>query len=105
MDPQLEEPDFRAYLGVIARRRWLVIFAVLLGVGGALAASLIPEPTYRVKAQVSTTGSNDPLAMVFDANNSIDLERQASAQLTEVGSFSMRNNVAQAYDGPLEDSE
>ena len=105
MDPQLEEPDFRAYLGVIARRRWLVILAVVLGVGGALAASLIPEPTYRVKAQVSTTGSNDPLAMVFDANDSVDLERQASAQLTEVGSFSMRNNVARAYDGPLGDSE
>ena len=105
MDPQLEEPDFRAYLGVIARRRWLVILAVLLGVGAALAASLIPEPKYRVRATVSTTGSNDPLAMVFDANTSIDLERQASSQFASIGSMTMRSATAQAYDGDLPDSE
>ena len=104
MDPQLEEPDLRSYLGVIARRRWLVILTTLVCVGIAVAASLIPEPTYRVRAQVSTTGSNDPLAMVFDANNSIDLERQASSQLTSVGSTTMRSNVAQAYDGALGDA-
>jgi len=105
MDPQLEEPDLRSYLGVIARRRWLVILTTLACVGVAVAASLIPEPTYRVRAQVSTTGSNDPLAMVFDANDNIDLERQASSQLTAVGSATMRGNVAQAYDGPLTDAE
>jgi capsular exopolysaccharide synthesis family protein len=105
MDPQLEEPDLRSYLGVIARRRWLVILTTLVCVGAAVAASLIPEPEYRVRAQVSTTGSNDPLAMVFDANEGIDLERQASSQLASVGSFSMRNNVANAYDGPLSDAE
>ena len=104
MDPQLEEPDLRSYLGVIARRRWLVILTTLACVGVAIAASLIPEPTYRVRAQVSTTGSNDPLAMVFDANG-IDLERQASSQLTTIGSATMRGNVAQAYDGPLPDGE
>lgn len=105
MDPQLEEPDFRAYLGVIARRRWLVILATLLGVGLAVVASLVPEPRYRVRAQVSTTASNDPLAMVFGSNSNVDLERQASSQLARVSSFSMRAEVAQAYDGALPDSE
>ena len=56
MDQQLEEPDLRSYLGVIARRRWLVIITTLLFVGVAVAASLIPEPQYRVRAQVLTTG-------------------------------------------------
>jgi tyrosine-protein kinase len=105
MDPQLEEPDFRSYLGVIARRRWLVILATLFGIGVAVAASVIPQPTYRVRAQVSTTGSNDPLAMVFDANSSIDLERQASSQLAFIGSQTMRGAVARAYDGPMSDGE
>lgn len=105
MDPQLEEPDFRAYLGVIARRRWLVILVTVLGVGVAVVASVVVEPMYRVRAQVSTTGSNDPLAMVFDANTSIDLERQASSQLTFIGSQGMRGEVVQAYDGPLPDGE
>ncbi len=105
MDPQLEEPDFRSYLGVIARRRWLVILATLLGLGLAVVASVVPQPKYRVRAQVSTTGSNDPLAMVFDANTSIDLERQASSQLTTIGSQTMRGEVARAYDGPLSDGD
>jgi tyrosine-protein kinase len=90
---------------VIARRRWLVILATLFGIGVAVAASVIPQPTYRVRAQVSTTGSNDPLAMVFDANSSIDLERQASSQLAFIGSQTMRGAVARAYDGPMSDGE
>ena len=48
MDPQLEEPDLRSYLGVIARRRWLVIITAVLTLGVAVAMSIIPEPTYRV---------------------------------------------------------
>ena len=105
MDQQLEEPDLRSYLGVIARRRWLVIITTLLCVGVAVAASVIPEPQYRVRAQVMTTGVNDPVAMIFGANGTGDLERQATSQLAFIASSKMRLAVARAYDGSLPDGD
>jgi capsular exopolysaccharide synthesis family protein len=105
MDQQLEEPDLRSYLGVIARRRWLVILTMLVFVGVAIAASLIPEPEYRVRAQVLTTGVNDPVAMIFGANGTGDLNRQATSQLAFLDSSRMRFAVAAAYNGSLPKSE
>ena len=105
MDPQLEEPDLRSYLGVIARRRWLVILTTLLCVGIAVAWSVIPEPTYRVRAQVMTTGVNDPVAMIFGNNASGDLDRQATSQLAFLTSARMRFAVTNAYSGALPDGD
>jgi capsular exopolysaccharide synthesis family protein len=101
MDSTLEEPDLRSYLGIIARRRWLVILTTLLCVGVAVAASLIPEPQYRVRAQVLTTGVNDPVAMIFGDNGSPDLNRQANSQAAFLSSSRMRLEVADAYSGSL----
>ena len=101
MDQQLEEPDLRSYLGVIARRRWLVIAATVLFIGVAVAASLVPEPEYRVRAQVLTTGVNDPVAMIFGVNGTGDLDRQATSQVAFLRSSKMRLEVADAYDGSL----
>ncbi len=105
MDQQLEEPDLRSYLGVIARRRWLVILTMLVFVGVAVAYSLIPEPEYRVRAQVLTTGVNDPVAMIFGANGGGDLNRQASSQAAFLDSSRMRFAAAAAYNGSLPKSE
>jgi len=105
MDQQLEEPDLRSYLGIIANRRWLVILTTLLFVGVAIAASLIPEPEYRVRAQVLTTGINDPVAMIFGVNGTGDLDRQATSQAAFLQSSSMRLEVADAYDGSLPTSD
>jgi capsular exopolysaccharide synthesis family protein len=106
MDQQLEEPDLRSYLGIIARRRWLVIVTTLLFVGVAVAASLIPEPEYRVRAQVLTTGVNDPVAMIFGANGGAnDLNRQATSQMAFLSSSRMRLEVADAYSGSLSKGE
>lgn len=105
MDQQLEEPDLRSYLGIIARRRWLVIITTLLFVGVALAASLIPEPQYRVRAQVLTTGSTDPVNMIFGGSGAGDLERQATGQLAYVGGSEVRSAVGRAYSGSLPDGE
>ncbi len=101
MDQQLEEPDLRSYLGVIARRRWLVIATTLLFLGVAVAVSLVPEPQYRVSAQVLTTGVNDPVALVFGANNTGDLNRQAASQAAYLQSSAMRFQVVSAYEGSL----
>jgi tyrosine-protein kinase len=105
MDQQLEEPDLRSYLGVIARRRWLVILTMLVFVGVAIAASLIPDPEYRVRAQVLTTGVNDPVAMIFGVNGSGDLNRQATSQVAFLDSSRMRFAAASAYNGSLPKGE
>jgi non-specific protein-tyrosine kinase len=101
MDPQLEEPDLRSYLGVIARRRWLVILTTLAFVGVALAVSLIPAPTYRVRAQVQTTSVADPLVLIFGQSN--DLDRQAASEIAYLESFDIRVAVANTYNGELGD--
>jgi len=101
MDPQLEEPDLRSYLGVIARRRWLVILTTLAFVGVALAVSLIPAPTYRVRAQVQTTSVADPLVLIFGQSN--DLDRQAASEIAYLESFDIRVAVANTYNGELDD--
>lgn len=105
MDQLLEEPDLRSHLGVIARRRWLVIAVTLLFVGVATAMSLIPQPKYRVSAQVLTTGVDDPVALVFGATGGGDLDRQATSQLAFISSSRMRFEVANAYTGSLPKSE
>jgi capsular exopolysaccharide synthesis family protein len=105
MDPQLEEPDLRSYLAIIARRRWFVIITTLLFVAVAMAASLLPPPKYRVRAQVLTTGVNDPVALIFGGNNSGDLDRQASSELAYLTSSEMRFEAANAYNGSLEGGE
>ena len=86
---------------MIARRRWLVIFTTLVFLGIAVAVSLIPEPEYRVRAQVLTTGVNDPVSMVFGNNNAGDLNRQATSQLAFLTSSRMRFKAADAYNGSL----
>jgi capsular exopolysaccharide synthesis family protein len=105
MDPQLDEPDLRSYLGVIARRRWLVIVTTVVFLGVAVAMSVVPEPTYRVRAQVMTTGVNDPVAMVFGVNSVGDLDRQATIELAYLNSAQLRYAVANAYSGTLPDGE
>jgi capsular exopolysaccharide synthesis family protein len=105
MESSLEEPDLRSYLGVIARRRWLVIVTTLVCVGVAIAVSVVPQPRYRVRAQVLTTGVNDPVAMVFGNNGGGDLNRQATSQLAFISSSRMRFAVAKAYTGKLPKGE
>jgi non-specific protein-tyrosine kinase len=105
MDPQREEPDLRSYLSVIARRRWLVIITTVLCLGVAVAMSVIPEPTYLVRAQVITTGVNDPVALILGGSGAGDLERQATIELAYLNSAKLRFAVANAYSGSLPDSE
>jgi succinoglycan biosynthesis transport protein ExoP len=44
--------DFRDYLRVLSRRRWLVVLCVLLGIGGGLAAGEARGPAYTSHAEV-----------------------------------------------------
>lgn len=105
MDPQLEEPDLRSYLRIIARRRWFVVLTTLVFVGIAILASVIPKPSYRVRAEVLTQGPTDPVTLLFGGNPTGDLESQRNAQLAFLRGSTMRFNAARAYNGRLSDGE
>ena len=91
MDPQLDEPDLRSYLGVINRRKWWVAGVALVVFGISIAVSVIAEPLYRAKATVQTIGLNDPVATVtgqFRAGQ--DGNRLAQGELAYLRGTSLR---------------
>jgi capsular exopolysaccharide synthesis family protein len=102
MDPQLDEPDLRSYLGVIGRRKWWVAGVALVFIGIAVALSVIPEPQYRVRAQVITMGASDPVASILgDNRGGIDGNRIAESQVAVLNGANLRYEAANAYNGDL----
>jgi capsular exopolysaccharide synthesis family protein len=102
MDPQLDEPDLRSYLGVIGRRKWWVAGVALIFIGIAVALSVLPEPQYRVRAQVITMGATDPVASILgDARGGIDGNRIAEGQVAILNGANLRYEAANAYNGDL----
>lgn len=97
MDPQLEEPDLRSYLGTISRRRWLVVAVTLLFFGVAVAMSVLAEPQYRLKMLVQTRG---PIVTEVGGVR-VEADRQAEIELGSLGSTAMAGEVSRTYDGPL----
>jgi polysaccharide biosynthesis transport protein len=102
MDPQLDEPDLRSYLGVIARRKWWVVGVAALFIGVAIALSVLPDPRYRVKAQVITMGAVDPVSTILgDGRAGIDGNRIAESQVAILNGANLRYEAANAYNGDL----
>jgi len=103
MDPQLDEPDLRSYLGVIARRKWWVAGVALIFIGIAVALSVLPEPQYRVRAQVITMGASDPVASILgDVRGGADGNRIAEGQVAILNGANLRYEAANAYNGDLD---
>ena len=93
-------PDLRQYLGVLARRKVLVVVCTLLVAGVAVVLSLVQSPTYRASAQVlRETQPVDPLAE--QAPNGNQPERQLNNEIRELESTKVREAVAKGYKGPL----
>jgi tyrosine-protein kinase Etk/Wzc len=102
MDPQLDEPDLRSYLGVIARRKWWVVGIAAVFIGVAIALSVLPDPRYRVKAQVITMGAVDPVSTILgDGRAGIDGNRIAESQVAILNGANLRYEAANAYNGDL----
>src|SRR5438045_1458569 len=53
MNQAAETGTLRDYLGVLRRRRLLIVLTTLVAVGAALAYSLTKQPTYQATATVS----------------------------------------------------
>jgi capsular exopolysaccharide synthesis family protein len=91
MDPQLDEPDLRSYLGVLNRRKWWVAMSTALVFGLAVAISVLAEPQYEAKAMVQTMGLNDPVAVVTGQDRGgLDGERIAQGELAYLKGTTLR---------------
>jgi capsular exopolysaccharide synthesis family protein len=101
MDPQLDEPDLRSYLGTISRRKWLVITVTALFFGVAVLMSVLAEPKYELRMQVQTRA---PLTIEGGTTQAL-LDRTAENELAFLESSALAREVDRAYDGPLELSD
>lgn len=57
-DKYLEEIDLRYYLGLVWRYLWLIILALVLGIGAGYGISRLQSPVYEAKTQVMVTRSS-----------------------------------------------
>ncbi len=57
-DKYLEEIDLRYYLGLVWRYLWLIILALVLGIGAGFGISRLQSPVYEAKTQVMVTRSS-----------------------------------------------
>jgi hypothetical protein len=100
MDPQLDEPDLRSYLGTISRRKWLVAAVTLVFFGAAAAMSFLADPEYQLRIQVQTRAPTSREGVI-----QAEFDRLAENELIYVGSGAMAREVERSYDGPLPLSE
>jgi capsular exopolysaccharide synthesis family protein len=97
MDPQLDEPDLRSYLGVVARRKWWVVGITAIFLALAVAMSVIPEPTYEVHARVLTSTGTDLATLVIgEGRTTFDVNREAENQAARIDGAEVRYRVARA---------
>ncbi len=75
------EVDLRHYLRILRRRKWLVILAVVVVVGIALAVSLRETPTYQSSAQVMVQSSSYLPPSVFSQSQAANLGIVDPAQI------------------------
>jgi succinoglycan biosynthesis transport protein ExoP len=106
MDQQLDEPDLRSYLGVIARRKWWVLGVTTLFFAAAIAMSVIPDPLYRARAKVQTPSGIDLTHLAMGQTGSfVPADRQAADQLEYIDSNTVRYAALSAVSGDLPASE
>jgi len=85
----------REYFGVISRRRWYVIGAVIAALLAAMAYSYLRTPQYRATAQLTYQKQADILSTIFGVSSyvsSIDVDRelQTSADLIATKEMAVR---------------
>jgi succinoglycan biosynthesis transport protein ExoP len=102
MDPQLDEPDLRSYLGVVARRKWLVAAVVAVVLGVAVGMSALAPKQYEVTAQVQTTSTTDAVSWVLSEGRvASDADREAENQVAYLESTDLRFDVIDACPSDL----
>jgi len=82
MDPMTDEMTLRDYLGVIRRRWWIVVGAVVITTGIALGLSATQTPIYQAEAQMLVeTRSNDSLFGTLVDQRGTDATRAVQTEI------------------------
>jgi polysaccharide biosynthesis transport protein len=106
MDPQLDEPDLRSYLGIIARRKRWVVGVTFAFFALAVAMSVLPDPQYKAKATVLTsTGTNLAVLAMGGNPNTVDPNRDAENHAARIDGYEMRVAVIDALTPSLDPAD
>lgn len=100
----MDDLSLRDYLAVLRQRRRIVILAVVVAVGVALAISLLQTPRYRARAELllGRTANEDILADELNqVRTSPDAERELNNEIRLIESGAIREAVDEQYDGAL----
>jgi capsular exopolysaccharide synthesis family protein len=93
--------DLRHYLRIFARRRWMIVFVVVLVGGAALAYAMTKEDRYRASAELLLLS---PTTVEADAQQISDEPDRAIANEIEIlGSADMQDAVAEVLGGDFPD--
>jgi capsular exopolysaccharide synthesis family protein len=101
----MDDPKLQDYFLVLRRRRRVLVIAVLVAVGAALAISLIQTPRYRAESELllRRTASEELLVdEVGQVRSSTDSERELNNEIRLIESRAVRDAVAEVYGGPLD---
>jgi capsular exopolysaccharide synthesis family protein len=101
----MDDPSLQNYLGVLRRRRRLIIVAVLLGALGALAFSLVQTPRYTAKSELLLHRTPSEAILVDEVGqvrSSADSERELNNEIRLLESTTVRDAVDDEYNGPLD---
>src|SRR5262245_52136743 len=100
----MDEPTLRGTLAVLRRRRRLIVLCVLVATAAALVLSLVQTPRYRARTDLllKRSESEDLLASQLGQGRSgADASRDLNNEIRLIESGTVRDAVADAYDGPL----
>jgi capsular exopolysaccharide synthesis family protein len=101
----MADPSLHDYVTALRRRRWVVIFSVLLAIGAALAISLLQTPQYRAESQLLLRRTPSQEVLIGDGgqiSSSSDSERELNNEIRLIESRAVRDAVDDLYNGPLD---
>src|SRR5690606_37666934 len=101
----MDDPKLQDYIAVIRRRRRVVLAALLVSLAAAAAISFLQTPRYRAEAELMLRPSMSEQLLVDRAGqvrSARESERELNNEIERIESQSVRDAVAERYDGPLD---
>lgn len=101
----MDDATLKDYLAVLRRRRRVVALSVVAAVAVALLISLLTTPRYEARTELllQRTASEELLVdELGQVRSAADAERELNNEIRLIESQSVREAVADAYDGPLD---
>lgn len=97
--------ELRDYLRVLRRHKWIILFSVLICIGGAFAMSLTKEPTYAASTKVWLKERFvDEQFIPTQQGDTQDSERERNNEIQIMGSPAVRQRVVDKLGRQPEDA-